>query len=257
MLEILALAAALIGSGEVETVRRLPAPEARQGVAVDARHLYAIDNSTIAKYDRKTGERIAVWTGDKERFPHLNSCAVIREELVCATSNYPATPMVSSVEIFDPVQMKHLRSIPLGKQPGSLTSVDWKDGAWWATFANYDGRGGEAGRDHRATTLVKFDARWTQLHAWTFPDTVLDRFKPASASGSAWGKNNVLYVTGHDAGEVYLLRVPAAGDVLEHVATLTAPIHGQAIATDPADPTRLFGISRPDLQLIEMKLPKR
>jgi hypothetical protein len=165
--------------------------------------------------------------------------------------------MVSSVEIFDPVAMKHLRSIPRGKQPGSLTWADWKDGAWWATFANYDGRGGEPGRDHRTTTLVKFDARWTALKSWTFPDTVLERFKPSSASGGVWGANGLLYVTGHDAGEIYLLRVPASGDVLEHVATLTAPIHGQAIAVDPTDRKRVFGISRPDLQVIEMKLPKR
>lgn len=257
MFLVLAAAAALIGSGQVETVRRLPAPEARQGVAVDARHLYAVDNSTIAKYDRRTGDRIAVWTGDKSRFPHLNSCAVIRAELVCAASNYPATPMVSSVEIFDPAKMAHLRSIPLGKQPGSLTWADWKDGAWWATFANYDGRGGEPGRDHRATTLVKFDARWTPLQSWTFPDTVLERFKPASASGGAWGPGGLLYVTGHDHGEIYLLRVPASSSVLEHVATLKAPIHGQAIAFDPAAPNRVFGISRPDLQMIEMKLPPR
>ena len=29
-------------------------PEANQGVGVDAMHFYAIDNQTIAKYDKKT-----------------------------------------------------------------------------------------------------------------------------------------------------------------------------------------------------------
>ena len=30
-------------------------PEARQGVGVDARHFYAVDDYAIAKYDKKTG----------------------------------------------------------------------------------------------------------------------------------------------------------------------------------------------------------
>lgn len=238
-----------------ELVRRIPAEEARQGVAVDARHLYAVDNSTIAKYDRRTGRKAAVWTGDPERFAHLNSCAVIRRELVCAASNYPAVPMRSSVEVFDPRRMVHLRSIPLGPQPGSLTWADWKDGAWWAAFANYDGRGGEPGRDHRHTTLVKFDPRWRPLASWTFPPSVLERLKPRSASGGGWGPDGRLYVTGHDAGEIYVLRAPEGGGVLEHLATLPAPIHGQAIAFDPADRRTVFGISRPDRQIVEMRLP--
>ena len=97
MLEILAAAAV--------TLTRMPAREADQGVAVDAQAIYAVDNSVIAKYDRRTGAKVAAFTGDPSKFPHMNSCAVIGRELVCAASNYPATPMVSQVEVFDPVSL--------------------------------------------------------------------------------------------------------------------------------------------------------
>ena len=41
-----------------ELVRQLEIPEANQGIAVDARHFYPVDNQTIAKYDKRTGERV-------------------------------------------------------------------------------------------------------------------------------------------------------------------------------------------------------
>ena len=248
----LTLAAALAA----QLLSRTPAPEANQGVAVDAAHIYAVDNSTIAKYDRRTGKQVAVWKGEAAKFPHLNSCAVIARELVCAASNYPALPMKSSVEVFDPARMVHLRSVDLGDQAGSLTWVDRKDGAWWTGFANYDGRGGAPGRDHRATKLVKFDDRWRPLATWTFPPAVLDRFKPRSASGGTWGPDGLLYVTGHDAAEVYVLRLPRRGQVLEHVATIGAPIEGQAIAFDRAAGRVLFGISRAKREVVGFKLPR-
>jgi outer membrane protein assembly factor BamB len=249
------LAAAAVALSPAREVSRLPAREAGQGVAVDARYIYAIDNSRIARYDRRSGRKIGAWTGDPERFPHLNSCAVIGRELVCASSNYPKTPMSSSVEVFDPVRLTHLRSIPLGHQAGSLTWVDRRDGSWWACFANYDGRGGEPGRDHRFTTLVRFDDRWRAKESWTFPPEVLDRFAPRSSSGGAWGADGRLYVTGHDRPEVYVLDVPAGGGVLKLVAIIAVPIEGQAIAFDRRARDTLFGISRARREVVGMTLP--
>ncbi|HEY8615124.1 hypothetical protein [Phenylobacterium sp.] len=241
---------------QAEVVGRWPAPEANQGVAVDARHFYAVGNSVIAKYNRRTGAKVAEWTGDPARFPHLNSCAVIGRELVCAASNYPATPHVSSVEVFDPRRMTHLRTVALGPdQPGSLTWVDRRDGAWWAAFANYDGRGGEPGRDHRYTTLVKFDDRWRRQEAWSFPAAVLAGFAPRSTSGGAWGEDGRLYVTGHDRPEVYVLALPRGGAVLDHLATISVAVEGQAIAFDRSAPRTLFGIRRPAREVVAMRLP--
>jgi len=249
------LAAAVLTLSPAETVARLEAPEANQGVAVDQGYIYAIDNSSIAKYDRATGQKVAAWSGDPATFPHLNSCAVIGPELVCASSNYPTLPMRSSVEVFDPATMTWLRSVAITPQPGSLTWVDRRDNAWWACFANYDAKGGEPGRDHRFTTLVKFDDKWRVQGVWTFPDTVLARFKPRSASGGAWGADGRLYVTGHDLPEVYVLELPRIGSVLKHVATIPVAAPGQAVAFDRGAERVLFGISRAKHEVIGMKLP--
>ena len=169
------------------TLRRYSST-ARQGVAVGPADLYAVSNWELVRYDKQTGEKRAEWTGDKTRFPHINSCAVIDRELVCASSNFPGVPQVSTVEVFDPVTLAHRRSVALGLGTGSITWVDRKDGFWWAMFANYDGKGGEPPRDHRHTTLVKFDAEWRRLEAWALPASILARIAPMSVSGGGWAR---------------------------------------------------------------------
>lgn len=248
--------AAAEGGLSAELVRRYPAPEATQGVAVDARHFYAVANSKIAKYEKTTGRKVAEWSGDRARFPHINSCAVIGKELVCAASNFPETPMTSSVEVFDPQRMVHLRTISLGQQVGSLTWVDRKDGFWWAAFANYEGKGGEPARGSAATQLVKLDDQWRRLEAWSFPASVVERFRPMSSSGGAFGPDGLLYVTGHDHPELYVLKLPKGGSKLDHLATIAAPIEGQAVAFDKSADRALFGISRPNREVVAMRLPK-
>ena len=128
-------------------VRRFPAHEATQAVAVDAQFFYAIDDAAIGKYQKDTGQGASKW----EETPggpvtHLNSGIVQDGLLYCAHSNYPGIPMVSSVEVFDTAAMTHVRSIPLPPGFGSATWVDRADGQWWVTFAQYAGKGGEAGK---------------------------------------------------------------------------------------------------------------
>jgi hypothetical protein len=238
-----------------EVIRRWKAPEASQGVAVDAKHFYAVSNFRIAKYDKATGAKVAEWTGEKARFPHLNSCEIIGRDLVCVNSNFPETPMTSSVEFFDPVKMVHVRTVSLGQQIGSLTWLDRKDGVWWAAFANYDNRGGEPNRGHEYTQLVKFDDQWRRMEGWSFPKSVTDRFAPMSSSGGGWGADGRLYVTGHDHPELYVLELPKGGSKLDHVATIAAEIEGQAIVFDKSQPGVLYGISRPNREVVVMKLP--
>jgi hypothetical protein len=240
---------------QAEVVRRWKAPEATQGVAVDARHFYAVANSRIAKYDKATGRKLAEWVGDRARFPHINSCEIIGRELVCANSNFPETPMTSSVEVFDPSKMVHLRTISLGQQVGSLTWVDRKDGVWWAAFANYDEKGGEPGRGHRYTQLVQFDDQWRRLQGWSFPLSVTERFRPMSSSGGGFGPDGRLYVTGHDHPELYVLELPKGGSKLDHVATIAAAIEGQAVTFDRSEPGVLYGISRPNREVVVLRLP--
>jgi len=265
----LVLAAVTLGSAGVraeaekqaataQVLHRYPAPEARQGVAVNAQYVFAVSNWTIAKYDKRSGERVARWEGDKAQFPHINSCTVITVEselLVCANSNFPAVPHWSSVEFFDPVELKHLRSVPLGPGRGSLTWVERRAGAWWAAFANYDGKGGEAPRDHRHTVLIRFDDEWRQTQSLSFPATVLERFAPMSSSGGGWGPDGRLYVTGHDHPELYILELPQAGAVLKHVGTISMPIEGQAIDWDETTPGELYGIRRQGREIVRMRVP--
>ncbi|WP_229726576.1 hypothetical protein [Sphingomonas alpina] len=236
-------------------VRRMPAPEAHQGVVADRTYVYAISNAEIGKYDRRTGKRIARWQGDPTLFVHMNSCVLNRAEIVCAASNYPDVPQASSVEWFDTRSMRHMRSHSFGPGRGSLTWLDWHKGSWWACFANYDAKGGEPGRDHRYTTLVRFDATFHETGAWLFPQDVLDRFAPYSSSGGAWGTDDLLYVTGHDRPELYVLTLPEAGSRLIHKATIAIPTPGQAIAWDAAEPRLLWSIDRRGGQMVASRIP--
>ena len=114
-------------------------PEANQGVGVDERHFYAVDNQAIAKYDKKTGKLVKKWQGPSDGpIVHLDSAMLMDGKLYAAHSNYPEWPMTSSVEIFDADTMEHIGTHSFGIQWGSLTWVDWHDGHWWMTFANYD-----------------------------------------------------------------------------------------------------------------------
>jgi hypothetical protein len=239
-----------------DLVRRWQVPEATQGATADATHFYAIANSRIAKYDRATGKKLAEWSGEPARYPHINACSLQGKEMFCAASNYPAVPQASSIEVFDPARMVHLRTISLGEQIGSLTWVDRRDGAWWAGFANYDNRGGEPGRDHRYTALVKFDDQWRRMESWLFPKSVLDRMAPYSTSGGAWGADGRLYVTGHDRTEAYVLSLPKGGATLDHVATIEVAAEGQSIGFDRSAKGVLFGITRQSREVLEMRLPE-
>ena len=237
-------------------IARWPAEEARQGVAADARYFYANANERIGKYDKRTGRRVATWSGPRERFPHMNSCTVDRGELVCAASNYPAEPMASAVEVFDTATLRHVRSVALAPMPGSLTWLERRGPDWFGAFANYpEARGGEAGHDHRWTRLVRFDAQFRATGSWLFPASVLDRFAPMSNSGGSWGDDGLLYVTGHDRGELYALRLPEAGTVLEHVATVAIATGGQAIAWDRSRPRVLWSLDRATKTVVASRIP--
>lgn len=242
-------------SASAVKVRRYDA-HASQGVAVDARHIYAVSNSRIDKLDKATGAKVGGWAGDAARYPHVNSCTVIAAELVCASSNYPGVPMVSTVEVFDPVSMTPKRSIPLPGAPGSVTWVDRHAGLWWAGFANYDGKGGQPGRDHTATAVVAYDNAWRPTARWSFPPEVLARLAPHSTSGGGWGPDGLLHVTGHDRPEAYALRASKGGGVLIHVRTTPIGVEGQAVAWDRSAPGTLYGVSRRTGEVVAMRMPK-
>ena len=236
---------------------RMKAEEAHQGVVADARYIYAISNAEIGKYDRKTGQRVAQWHGDPKLFRHMNSCILEGRMLVCAASNYPELPQASSVEWFDTVKMAHVKTRSFGPQRGSLTWLDWHDGSWWAGFANYDNKGGEPGRDHKLTTLVRYAPDFVEQGAWLFPPAVLERFAPYSSSGGAWGADGLLYVTGHDRPELYEVKLPEAGSTIELVGTIGLVTNGQAIAWEKGGERRtLWAISRTGSEVVAATVPE-
>jgi hypothetical protein len=240
-----------------EEVRRWQPRGANQGVAVDDRHFYGIGNFVVGKYDKRTGERVGEWIGlNGGPIIHLNGGHVQDGLLVLAHSNFPQLPMASSLEYFDPVTVRPVRSLSLGVRHGSLTWAERKDGCWWACFAQYSDKGGTPGRDNRWTIFGKFDDRWQQLESWLFPPQVVAAWGASSSSGGSWGDDGLLYVTGHDAKELYVLRLPKLGVALEYVTTIDVPFEGQSWAWDRGAKRILYGISRPTRTVVVARIPE-
>jgi hypothetical protein len=250
------LCAALVLGGAIaahakttlEQIGEYDVKEANQGVGVDDRHFYAVDNQTIGKYDKKTGKLVKKWEGGKKGpILHLDSAMLMNGKLYAAHSNYPDWPMTSSLEIFDPETMQHIATHSFGIQWGSLTWVDWHDGHWWMTFANYDKPYGpdKTPYGRKATTqMVKFTPDFRMAEAWVLPKELLDRFEDMSNSGGSWGPDGFLYLTGHDPAELYRMRLPKAGSVLEVVDIIPMNVRGQGIAWDRSQPGVIYGIVR-------------
>lgn len=241
-----------------ETVRTYDAPEANQGVGVDDRYFYPVNNRTIGKYDKQTGERVAVWKGDKNGpIKHLDSAEVVDGKIYAAHSNYPEWPMTSSIEVWDAATMQHIESHSLGVERGSLTWLSQHDGVWYGTFANYNrvfDRSTIAYGNKYATQLVRFDDEWRVVEAWVLPDALLEKFDDMSNSGGSWAPDGSLWLSGHDPAEIYKMAFPEAGSIMRWVATAPAQIEGQGIAWDHSEPGMIYGIVRPERRVTVTKV---
>jgi hypothetical protein len=236
-------------------LRRIKAPEAGQAVAADEHHLYAISNFTIAKYDKQTGERVALWRGERGKpFIHLDSGIVYDGVLWCTHSNYPDLPMTSSIETFDTKTLEHRSSYSFGIGGGSATWMDLHGGYRYVNFAHYRMEADEADRDPRWTTLIQYDNDWRQLQAWIYPAEVIARLDEMSISGGVFGRDGLLYTTPHHAPEIYVFSFPTAGSTLVLKEIIPTPFPGQGIALDPEDPTLLYGIDRPTREIVVTRI---
>ncbi len=234
-------------------LNRFKAEEAHQGVAVDAEHFYAVTNEAIGKYRKDNGARVGGWKDVKDgSIKHLNAGIVIDGKLYCAHSNYPEMPMKSSVEVFDPKTMQHLESIDLTRVGGSLTWVDRRDGAWYACFAQYAKTG-----DPARTCVVRFDLNWKPEAEIRFPAEMVARFGKHSSSGGSFGQEGHLFITGHDAQELYVLDLPVKGDVWIWGGAIPISAHGQAFAWDRSTPGILYSIDRKTKEVIVSRVSKR
>ena len=229
-----------------EELRRWKASEANQGVAVDGQFFYAIDNRAIGKYRKDNGERVSGWEGDKEGpIKHLNAGVVLDGKLYCAHSNFPSLPEQSSIEIWEAATMKHVGQQCFENPPGSLTWAVQRSGEWFACFAHY-----KKTSDPARTQVVKFDAHWKPLAGWKFSAALIHRFGGNSSSGGAFGPGGNLFVTGHDARELYVLDFPTAGAELTWRATIPISAAGQAFAWDERDSGILYSIDRKTREVI-------
>ncbi len=224
--------------GSWTAIAQIPAPEAVQAAAADAQFLYAINNTQVAKYDRQTGQRVAVSTGTAT---HLNSGFVREGRLYCAHSNYPQTPEQSEIKVLDAASMRLTTFKDFGNFGGSLTWAIFEDGHWWCNFARY-------GADNTGTFLAKFTPDWHEVARWRYPAELIRELGRYSLSGGIW-RNAQLLVTGHDDPVLFRLRLPEAGPTLELLGQEAVPFTGQGIASDPVT-GGLVGISRAKRQIV-------
>jgi hypothetical protein len=237
---------------------RWPVRGANQGVAVDAEHFYGIGNFVVTKHRKATGEQVAEWIGLRGGpIIHFNGGHVVDGGLILAHSNFPQLPMASSIEVYDTTTLAPVASTSLGIRLGSLTWAERRDGVWWACFANYNDAGTTPGFDQRWTHVGRFNDDWQLLDSWLFPPQVVATWGKSSCSGGSWGPDGLLYVTGHDAAELYVLRIPRSGVTLDYVTTIDVPFEGQSWAWDrSAEPERIiFGISRQRHEVISARIP--
>ena len=237
--------------------------DAKQAVAVDAEHFYAVNNFRITRHDKVTGEAQLQWDGvsdDDGPLIHLDSAMVLDGKLYAAHSNYPKWPMASSIEIWDTATMAHVDTHSFGIQLGSMTWIDRHDGYWWGGFGNYDrvqfGMSKPYG-ETRMSQIVKMDDQFQILEQWALPAALQPKMSPMSNSGGSWGDDGFLYLTGHDFPELYVMRIPATSGTLEWVATVHIPgLNGQGIAWDRSVQGRvLWGILKGDEEVYRIQMP--
>jgi len=252
-------APALIKHGLVATeLARWPVRGANQGVAVDADYFYGIGNHVLVKHRKSDGARVAEWISPRGGpLVHLNGGHVADGRLVLAHSNFPQLPMASSLEIHDAATLAPVATRSLGIRLGSLTWAERHDGCWWACFANYNDAGTTPGFDNRWTYLGRFDDNWQLLESWLFPPQIVAAWGRSSSSGGSWGDDGLLYITGHDEKELYVLRLPKSGVTLDYITTIDVPFEGQSWAWDRSAKGQrvIYGISRARQEVIVARIP--
>lgn len=232
-------------------LRRFAATEAHQGVAVDGEHFYAISNREIGKYRKSDGQHVAGWKGAPDGpIQHLNSGIVSGGRLYVAHSNFPNQPSESSLEIWDTQTMLPVDRHVFTDAPGSLTWIVPEGGGWLACFAHY-----RSHSDPAKSRVVRYDREWQVRAIWSFPSALIERFAGSSSSGGALGPEGRLFLTGHDAKELYLVALPDTPEgEIKWERTVPISAEGQAFAWDPDASGILYSISRKHREVIVSKV---
>nr|QBK87380.1 MAG: hypothetical protein LCMAC201_02900 [Marseillevirus LCMAC201] len=192
--------------------------EAKQGVAIDKNYFYAISNSVIGKYLKKSGKRVL---RKKLPFKHLNGGKIINGDLV-VVNNPAGQPKDNAIVWIDPVTLNVIDIMQLPHLQGSLTWVDWHWDKWWICDAYYK-------KKVKNTTIYCFDQDWNPQGYWKLPKKVVESIEPYSLSGGAWF-GEYLCVTGHDKPEMYILQMPADKVHAKLLKTVQICFNGQGFA---------------------------
>lgn len=233
------------GHSDFRKIAQFEIPHARQAIAVNNDFLFGIDDAAVGKYDKKTGVLVASWSAPAEsHVQHLNSGIILDEKLLAAHSNYPDFPIENSIESWSPESLEHVGTRKISGRYGYAVWVDWHGRSWWVAFAHYEKTRPMTGFGSEKTTLVRFDDDWNELDSWVYPSTLIDRMAPKSNSGGAWGPHGVLFLTGHDAAELYAVIPERAKGELTLLDVLPVDNAGQGIAWDPVDSGTLFAMKR-------------
>ena len=228
---------------------------AKQAVAVDSSFFYVVNNSSISKHLKSNGELVSSWVDNDSILHHLNSGIIIDDKLYSCNSNYPESPMASSIEIFDPKTMKHIGNHSFGIFNGSATWLDKFEDYWYVAFAHYTGRGSEPGKNNTWTRLVKFDEQWRQIESWIFPEKLVEQFETKSNSGGVILSDGRILCTGHDNFEIYVLKFPEKGYTLKWTATIPVGSFGQGIAYEKQGISELiYGIIKKENKVVVSKI---
>lgn len=213
-----------------QKIASFSAPEAYQAAAADENFIYAIEDTAIAKYDRKSLKLVAKSTGVAA--VHLNSGFVWHDIIYCAHTSPSGSNEIMSLD----TATMTLRSFKdFSDHPGKITWVVRDAHFWWVNFAFY-------GSDNAGTYLTKLDEHWQEVARWHYPHEVVSDLGRQSISGGVL-LNSLVLVTGHDKKVIYRVRVPTQGDLLQFVDAIPSPFPGQGIATDPVT-GGLVGIDR-------------
>ncbi len=223
------------------TDRLLASPFATQAAVADRAYVYAISNTVVAQYDRRTGRLVA--QGSAADAKHLNSGFLYEGRIYAAHSNYPAEPHESDIRVFDPATGSLSLFHRFEDPPGSLVWCIRKGGNWWCCFAQY-------GPANDRTVLIEYaDGGFErELRRFTFPSEVVADWDGMSGSGGIWD-GDILLVSHHHFPVLYRLAVPETGNELVLDAAHFCPFPGQGFAADPLT-GGLVGIDRFNRRLV-------
>jgi len=244
------LLTSLLGQG-YEELNRFPAKNATQAVAVDSLHFYTISNSRIVKRKKSDGQVVGEWSGPLK---HLNSGIVLDGKLYCSNTNFPQTPMASSLEIYDAETLEHIGNHSFGIYAGSFTWIDQREGDWYLMFVHYDETGKERDKGVAYSSLIRMDSTFRRKAGWTLPQKFIDHLAPMSVSGGTFLPDGKLLLSPHHFEEIYLFSFPEMGYELVWEDTIPVPFQGQGLAIDPYAEKVVWGMHRQKREVISVKI---